>query len=181
MGERAVRQHLAHLGLEYKCEVTFPALTVHGQLRFDFYVPSLRLLIEVDGEQHFRSVYIFKGSLLERLQHDQIKDEWCVREGFSLLRIPYWYIASTEERVEEVVHKLQAAKGVVFICEYKAWREKAIKLLKSRKKAPPPPEPVGARESVKASRKARREDLKAEVDRSQVSIAMPADIVISMP
>ena len=186
LGERAVRLHLKELGLEYKCEVTFPGLVVHGQLRFDFYIPSLRLLIEVDGEQHFRSVYMFKGSLLDRLQHDEIKDDWCRREKFSLLRIPYWYIAKTEEMVEETVKKLQNTtktkeKLVLYICEYKDWREKAVKLLKQKKKAPRVPEPEGAREDVKESRKARREDLQAEIERSQIRLAIPKDLVISMP
>ena len=97
LGEVAIRKHLEELGLDYRCEATFPSLVAKEQLRVDFYVPSLRLFIEADGEQHFGSARCFRGSVLQRLEHDAIKDGWAKEGSFAVLRIPYWELALDRE------------------------------------------------------------------------------------
>lgn len=62
-------------------------------LRFDFCVEwnGGKILIEVDGQQHF---YIGGWTTPERLAEnqarDKIKDEYCAEHGHTLVRIPYW-------------------------------------------------------------------------------------------
>lgn len=80
-GEVHIDTLLTSLGLTYKSQCMFKSL---GKLRFDFYIPSLKLAIEFDGKQHHdpRSRFYSKG-LVER---DRAKDEFCQRKGITLIR-----------------------------------------------------------------------------------------------
>lgn len=61
------------------------------KLHFDFYLPELNLLIEIQGYQHFRARDLFGGKLgLDYLQlKDQYKRDWAVRHGYCLMYINY--------------------------------------------------------------------------------------------
>lgn len=61
-------------------------------LKFDFYLPDLNLLIEYDGEQHFKPIEFFGGQdeLVKRQALDKIKNRYAIDNGFKLLRIPYY-------------------------------------------------------------------------------------------
>jgi very-short-patch-repair endonuclease len=50
-----------------------------GDYILDFYCPSARLAIEVDGEQHGRD---------EHRRHDEARDAWLAGEGIRVMRIP---------------------------------------------------------------------------------------------
>lgn len=52
---------------------------------FDFYLPSYNLLIEYDGEGHFRS----SDESIFSAKNDEIKNDLAEVYGYSLLRIPY--------------------------------------------------------------------------------------------
>lgn len=61
------------------------------KLRFDFYLEKYNLLIEYDGEQHFKfsgGWYDHENYRLEKMRDDS-KDNWCVQNKIPLLRIPY--------------------------------------------------------------------------------------------
>ena len=69
-------------------------------LPFDFYIDGTNILIEVDGEQHFRPIY-FCGKTTETKRkkavklfeetkkRDDIKNRYCESHGYNLIRIPY--------------------------------------------------------------------------------------------
>jgi hypothetical protein len=66
-------------------------------LPFDIYVSKYNLLIEYQGEQHYKPIR--RGSMtedeaLEQLRitqyHDKIKLEYCVKNNIPLVRVPYW-------------------------------------------------------------------------------------------
>lgn len=66
-------------------------------LPFDFYLPEYNILIEVDGEGHYKPIP--RGSMsyeeaikaLEIVQkHDMIKTQYCIDNDIALIRIPYW-------------------------------------------------------------------------------------------
>lgn len=59
------------------------------QLIFDFYLPDYHLLIEYDGEQHFRSIHNDLFDLKSIQKRDQYKNKWCKENNISLIRIPY--------------------------------------------------------------------------------------------
>lgn len=63
-----------------------------GRYRFDFYIPSGRpIIIEVDGEQHFKPIY-GRQNFLKGQEHDRQKNSYCLANGIQLYRIPYWEI-----------------------------------------------------------------------------------------
>lgn len=64
---------------------------------FDFYLPDYNILIEYDGEQHFKPVdFASKGlewatKIFEYNQiKDKIKNDYCKDNNIRLIRIPYW-------------------------------------------------------------------------------------------
>jgi very-short-patch-repair endonuclease len=172
LGESAIRLHLEDKKVEYQQEATFPSLSIKGQLRFDFFVPRCKLVIEADGEQHFGKSK-FKVRLLETLERDEFKDKWCEENGFSMLRIPYWRIAETEELIDRGLNMAQ--KERIYIFDHREWRQKAIKALRGRKKTPKSPAPKGARQVTKDGRDERRKQVEEERQsiRTELNLPMP--------
>lgn len=63
-----------------------------GRYRFDFYIHGGRpIIIEVDGEQHFKPIY-GRQNFLKGQEHDRQKNSYCLANGIQLYRIPYWEI-----------------------------------------------------------------------------------------
>lgn len=60
-------------------------------LPFDFYLPDYNILIEYDGEQHYKvSFGQNEEKLLKQQEYDKIKTEWCKQNNIKLVRIPYF-------------------------------------------------------------------------------------------
>ena len=59
--------------------------------KFDFYLPMLNTCIEYDREQHFSKIFNFDTdkSFQQRQQHDIEKNNYCLNNGITLIRIPY--------------------------------------------------------------------------------------------
>lgn len=72
-------------------------------LKFDFYIPSLSLCVELDGRQHFEPIEFFGGitAFLETQLRDQIKNTYCPEHNINLLRIPYTDFNRLEEICKE--------------------------------------------------------------------------------
>lgn len=100
--EREIARLIARYGIGYEREWTHPTLKDRNVLRFDFALPSQRVLIEYDGAFHFRTV-MFPGELQEagdlRLaetkRRDRIKTDWARTNGWRLVRI------SSPNRIEK--------------------------------------------------------------------------------
>lgn len=68
-----------------------------SRLRFDFYLPESRTVIEYDGEQHFRPVRFHNDLTDEEIElkfqntvkKDEIKNQWCHEKGIKMIRIPF--------------------------------------------------------------------------------------------
>ena len=60
-----------------------------GKYRFDFWLPALNILLEMDGEYHFKEI---RGlSVLKRQkEHDRRKNSYCLAKSIPLYRIPYF-------------------------------------------------------------------------------------------
>lgn len=66
-------------------------------LPFDIYLLEYNILIEYDGEQHYKPVN-FGGisdddahtNFLKTQYHDSIKTQYCQNNNISLIRVPYW-------------------------------------------------------------------------------------------
>lgn len=88
-GNRACREYFKKRGIEFITEKSFFDLRYINCLRFDFYIPSLNLLIEFDGKQHFVPVEYFGGYDTFKVQviKDNIKANYCMKNKIRLIRI----------------------------------------------------------------------------------------------
>jgi len=61
------------------------------RLRFDFFLPELNILIEYDGEQHFKSIKKWGGDkeLQASKDRDELKNNLAKQHGYYLIRIKY--------------------------------------------------------------------------------------------
>lgn len=108
-GQTKIARVLSNKGIEYFSEYSFEdCLGESGKLKFDFFIPSKNLLIEYDGEQHFKPVRFH-----DKMTHQQATDQWkktqkydstktsYARErGISLLRINYKQTREIERLIE---------------------------------------------------------------------------------
>lgn len=72
----------------------FEDLKLNGKkLRFDFYLPEYSVLIEYDGRQHYidENNWGTSNGLEYIKERDNIKDKYCIKNNFTLIRIPYYH------------------------------------------------------------------------------------------
>lgn len=84
--ERFAKEFLDKLGVEY--EKQFEAKDI--KRFYDFYLPSQRILIEVDGcYYHGKGLIYEEMNPMQKKNHrvDEIKNEWAAMHGIPLLRI----------------------------------------------------------------------------------------------
>ena len=82
----------------------------NGLLSYDFYIPKYNLIIEYDGEYHFRLIK-YKNESMEDAKnrfnkqqiHDRMKSKYALDNDMDLLRIPYWEFDNLEEILEREV------------------------------------------------------------------------------
>lgn len=116
-GEKRVDEVLKDAGLvrgvDYLREHRFDDCRKKRALPFDFYIPSLNLLIEYDGELHFKApdngVFGGEDALRERQENDQIKNDYCTKNNIKLVRIPYTHYDQIETILEFVLEDLNVA------------------------------------------------------------------------
>ena len=92
-GETKTQKVLENLGISFIKNKTFDDCRnpiTHRLLKFDFYLPDYNCCIEYDGEQHYKEVPVFKGSLKDTQYRDSIKNKYCEYHKIQLIRIPYW-------------------------------------------------------------------------------------------
>lgn len=101
-GETIIQTWLDKHNIPYETQKTFKDLILPGykkltnRPKYDFYLPSARILIEFDGKQHFEPVR-FRGieeqeaiRLHQRtVVADEIKNQYATNNGFLLVRINY--------------------------------------------------------------------------------------------
>ena len=75
--------------------------------RYDFFLPEYNLIIERDGEQHYRDSSNFSSFIKEdpvkylkkQTRNDKLKTKLAKNAGFKIARIPYW-LSRKEEEIE---------------------------------------------------------------------------------
>ena len=97
-GERIARKILEEHKLEFEQQKKFERLIGLGcgQLSYDFFVGG-HLLIEIQGVQHYKPITFGGRSELESIEafkrqqeHDKLKREFAINNGYKLLEIPYF-------------------------------------------------------------------------------------------
>jgi very-short-patch-repair endonuclease len=104
-GELAVKQVSELLNIPVIRQKTFPDLYVNKKnckLKYDFFLSSNNLLIEYDGEQHFKPRF---NATLEQFQegkrNDNLKDLYAKNNNIELLRIPYTELANIDSIIRD--------------------------------------------------------------------------------
>lgn len=101
-GVQEIEDFLRKHRIEFEREKHFDGCRRKNPLPFDFYVPSRNLLIEFNGEQHYRATRYFGGMKKLKLyaERDRIKERFAKDNGFNFLVIR-WY--------EDPIKKLKLA------------------------------------------------------------------------
>ena len=99
--EHTIKQILDKNKIKYEVEKTFVECRVERCLPFDFFIPDLNMLVEMQGEQHFEAVDFWGGEegFKKRQEYDKIKEGFCLKNGYRFLTIRY--DEDVEKRVNE--------------------------------------------------------------------------------
>lgn len=107
-GEQKIYSILLSKGIEVILQYRFDDCRDMLSLPFDFYIPTSKVAIEYDGQQHFMPVdfggrprHVSEQNFEIVKQHDAIKNQYCDTHGITLIRIPY-----TEfDNIEQILDK----------------------------------------------------------------------------
>ena len=110
-GEEKISELLMLNKVDFKEQYSFKDCKYKGNLKFDFYLPSLNVCIEYDGEAHFEPVNFggkseeeLKAIFKEGLKRDEIKNEYCKKNNIKLIRIPYWEFENIETIIKNILN-----------------------------------------------------------------------------
>ena len=100
-GEKKIAELLIKNNVKFEREKKFPDLKYTNILRCDFYLPDFNLIIEYNGEQHYKAVKLYGGeeNLKITQTRDEIKRKYCEDNNINYLVIRY------DENIEEVLIK----------------------------------------------------------------------------
>lgn len=104
-GEKVIKEYLTSNNIDNIEQKKFPNLLGlnNRQLSYDFYLPQYNLLIEYQGEQHYRPID-FKGlgetdaqkQFFRQQEHDRRKRIYAQKHKIKLIEIPYWNFDNIE-------------------------------------------------------------------------------------
>lgn len=108
-GEKRVAEYLDGKTIKYKSQHKFDDCRSKYKLPFDFYIPSLNIAIEYDGEDHYKINKRSKNDTYKRAfdrfvgtkVRDTIKTIYCKENNIKLIRIPYWDFDNIDEILEK--------------------------------------------------------------------------------
>ena len=90
-------------------------------LPFDFLIENLKILIELDGQQHFEDVKHFKSSAKENQERDKYKQQCAISNGYTLIRLlqkDVWNdINNWKEKLQKEL-KVREIPSLIFLCNH---------------------------------------------------------------
>lgn len=93
IGELSIKNWLDNHNIKYEAQKKFENLSLKKQLSYDFFIPEKDLLIEFNGEQHYRLVPRFhkKGvyDLRNQFMRDKLKRDYAVKNNYELLIVDW--------------------------------------------------------------------------------------------
>lgn len=109
-GEKRIFDFLIKNKVPFETQVYVDGCKNKKKLLFDFAVyrqDKIVYLIEMQGIQHYEPVKYFGGEkrFVTNQINDQIKRDFCKRNGIPLLEIPYWKISEIEKILLDAIKK----------------------------------------------------------------------------
>lgn len=92
--EQKIYKILCQENLSFVQEKTFDDLA-RGRYRFDFYIPSLNICLEINGLQHYQYTKMFhkkRSDFTKAQERDRKKISYCLAHNIHLYCIPFWEI-----------------------------------------------------------------------------------------
>jgi hypothetical protein len=90
--------------------------------RYDYFIPSLNVIIELDGDHHFHRVMNWGDPRIIQSK-DLFKMKMAYDRGISIIRIPHNYILSLQyfkeysEKLQKAILKSREFPEVIYLCE----------------------------------------------------------------
>lgn len=110
VGESKIRNYLEKRHIPFDPEHWFPDCRDIYPLPFDFLLlTEKKVIIEFDGEQHFIDNHYFNYSIEKNKLHDKIKTQYCVDNGYYLIRIHYKNI----NKIDDILDKELKELGII--------------------------------------------------------------------
>jgi hypothetical protein len=108
-GEESIKAYLKSLGINFSAQHIFEGLKNVRNLRCDFYIESLNLVIEFNGRQHYESVNAFGGeeSFQEVKRRDEIKKNYCLNNNIKFEVITY--ADNINSKIDEFISKYRVS------------------------------------------------------------------------
>lgn len=101
-GELKIKTYLDSHKITYEQQKRYEDCKHIKTLPFDFYIPSLNMAIEYDGEQHFFPCFgMSEDEFKDRQLKDSIKTKYCQDNNIRLLRIPYTEFKNIENILDK--------------------------------------------------------------------------------
>lgn len=102
--EKLLSEFLVELG--YNNTMHDELMLLNGNLQIDIYVPSLKLVIEVDGPTHYQPIW-GEEKLAKTINSDNEKNGLLLGDGYSVVRFKHIVKKITEKYKREVKEKFQ--------------------------------------------------------------------------
>jgi len=98
-GELIVKNYLTEKNINFIQSKSFDGCKNINRLFFDFYLIDHNILIEYDGEQHYKPIKYYGGIIKFENQQkiDKIKTDFAAKNDIKLIRIPYMKINNIKE------------------------------------------------------------------------------------
>ena len=102
-GELEISNYLKKQKIEFIPQHTFEDLIYIGKLKCDFYLTELNMVIEFNGEQHYKSNEFFGGDegFKKTKERDKLKENYCRENGIGFEVIKF--DENVNERLTEII------------------------------------------------------------------------------
>lgn len=107
-GELEISKYLDTLGIAYESQKKFSDLKDTRNLSYDFFVTEYKLLIEYNGEQHYKPINFFGGkpAYEKQVKHDETKKKYAKENNYKLLTIRYTTnIDSIHSQIDSIINQ----------------------------------------------------------------------------
>jgi very-short-patch-repair endonuclease len=119
-GEKRILNYLKRKNIKFVTQKKFDDCKNIYRLPFDFYLPDYNVLIEFDGEQHFKKSNFSKSDEINRMKfeqiqkNDRIKTRYCAKNNIILLRFDTKDLANNiiEWSLDNELTRILAEKAV---------------------------------------------------------------------